>query len=169
MLTQKLTYSSHINDAVQCQFLITHLKSGSLPEFTLSSARKAQKNLGSAPNSFQSEIAALHSIFEELDNPQCAMIKAGHITWDCQSATLLALYAEVLKTYSIILPRAEMTPFRACELIRIIMLRNQELGAELYDMVEHNILELDEWKILKEAQAWIERKATSYLGSRHQS
>ncbi len=49
------------------------------------------------------------------------------------------------------------------------MLKNQELGVELHDRVKRNKLELDDWKILKEAQAWIERKATSYLGSRHWS
>ncbi len=49
------------------------------------------------------------------------------------------------------------------------MLKNQELGAELYDRVEQNKLKLDDQKILKEAQAWVERKATSYLGSKHRS
>ncbi len=99
------------DDAVLCQFLITHLKSGSLPEIIISSKRKAQKKEGLSPDSFQLEIATLCSIFKESGNPQHAMIKAGHITWDGQSTTLPTLYAEVLKTYSIISPSAEMMPF----------------------------------------------------------
>ncbi len=38
------------------------------------------------------------------------------------------------------------------------MLKNHDLGAELYGMVDHDKLDLDDHKILKEAQAWMERK-----------
>ncbi len=113
------------DNAILCQFLITHLRSGSLPEVIITSARKVHRKEGKPPNSFSLEIATLRAIFEESDNPQCAMTKASQITWNGQSDILPALYAEVLKTYSIILPRAEMAPFRARELIRIILLRNR--------------------------------------------
>ncbi len=62
-----------------------------------------------------------------------------------------------------------MAPFHACEMIQIIMLRNKELGSELHDLVVKKMLLLDDHLILKEAQSWLERKATSNLGSRHQS
>ncbi len=80
------------DDAVLCQFLITHLKSGSPPEVILSVARKSQKKEGQPPNSFLLEIATLLSIFEEMDDLQHAVIKAGRITWNDHSDTLPALY-----------------------------------------------------------------------------
>ncbi len=51
-----------------------------MPEIILSSKRKAWKQWGLPTNLFQSEIATLSGIFEEADNPQCAMIKADQIT-----------------------------------------------------------------------------------------
>ncbi len=47
------------DDATLCQFLITHLKSGSPPEVILTAARKAHNKEGKTPNTFLSGIATL--------------------------------------------------------------------------------------------------------------
>ncbi len=76
------------------------------------------------------------------------------------------LFAEVLRTYAIAAPGSDMTPFRAREMIKIIMMKNSELGSQLHEMVEKKTLLLDDHLILREAQSWMERKVTSDLGSK---
>ncbi len=76
------------------------------------------------------------------------------------------LYVKVLKTYAIAAPGASMAPFHAREMIKIIMSKNHELGSELHEMAEKKMLLLDDRLVLKEAQSWMDRKATSFLGSR---
>ncbi len=87
-----------------CQFLIMHLKSGSAPEMMTSASRKTRKAEMKPPNSFLSEIHALRIVFEEPDDPQRAMIKAGQIAWNGDYETLPMLYAEVLKSYATTAP-----------------------------------------------------------------
>ncbi len=135
----------------------------------ISATWKARKAEMKPTNSFLSEIRALRKVFEEPDDPQRTMIKAGQIAWSGDYEMLLMLYAEVLKSYARTAPGAKLGPLYAHEMIRIIMLRNHELGSALHELVMKKTIELDDRQILKEAQSWMERKATSNLGSQRQT
>ncbi len=83
----------------------------------ISAARKARKTEGKLPNTFLSEITTLQKVFEEIEDPQKAVIDAGQITWNGEYDSLPLLYATVFKTYAIAAPGANMKPFRAQEMI----------------------------------------------------
>ncbi len=60
----------HSDEATLCQFLITHLRSGTAPEMMISADRKARKISGNPPKTFLLEISTLRKVFKESDDPQ---------------------------------------------------------------------------------------------------
>ncbi len=108
---------------------------------------------------FFEEVILLHEIYEEEENAQKVLMKAEQIKWDGHSHTLDKLYSDIKLAWLRISPEVDMMKVCARQMIKLITERNFKLGAYLQEQVDRKLLQLNDYVIFKESEAWLDRDA----------
>ncbi len=116
---------------------------------------------------FYEEVILLCKTYEEEENAQKVLLRAEQIEWDGCNHTLDKLYSDIKLAWLMISPGADMTKICARQLIKLITERNFKLGAYLQEQVDRKLLQLNDFTIFKESEAWLNRDAL-VRSSQHQ-
>ncbi len=108
---------------------------------------------------FVEEILLLRNTYEEEENAQKALMHMNQIRWNGQVHTLDKLYADIKSAWLMVSPETDLSAVRAREMLKIILEKDVELGAYLQEQVNKRCIQLDDHAILKEAEAWIDRRS----------